>query len=80
MRRDILSGDHGGAGGHADDVLVMRAGIVDAVCGQGVDNGRPRHLLPVHTDGVETHLICRDEKDFAAHASLLMREEAPAPH
>ena len=67
MRGNILSGDHGRARGHADDVLVMRAGVVDARAGQRVDGGRLCVLLPVRADGIEAHLVGGDEEDLAAH-------------
>ena len=67
MGRDILPGDHGRARRHADDVLVVGAGVVDAVGGQGVDGGCARDLLAVGADGVEAHLVGGDEKDLPAH-------------
>ena len=49
MRRNILAGDHCRTRRHADDILRMTARVVDPVPGEGVDGGRSRDLLSVHT-------------------------------
>ena len=65
--RDVLAGDHGGARRHADHVLRVAAGVVDAGLRQRVDRRCAGDFLSVGADGIEAHLVGGDEKNLAAH-------------
>ena len=65
--RNILAGDHGCASRHADDVLIVRPGIVDAFAGQTVDRRRAADAVAIASQRIEPHLIGGDEQNFAAH-------------
>src|ERR1017187_5397028 len=63
----VLAGNHGGAGRHADDILIVRTPIVDSAVGEPVGDRRLRDRAAVASQRVVALLIGGDEKDVASH-------------
>jgi len=59
--RHVLAGDDRRARRHADDVLIVRAGVVDTVARETVEHRRARHRAAVTAERVVAHLIGRDQ-------------------
>jgi hypothetical protein len=59
----VLAGEHGGAGRHADGVLVVGPLVADALGGQAVDHGRAGDAPTVAPEGVVALLVGGDEED-----------------
>src|SRR5208337_4418228 len=63
----VLAGYHGGAGRHADHVLIVRAAIVDTAGGEPVGDRSPRYRAAVASERVVALLVGGDKKNVASH-------------
>src|ERR1700722_5517610 len=63
----VLAGNHGRAGRHADDILIVRAAIVDSAAGEAVGDRRLSDLTAVASERVVALLVGGDEKNVASH-------------
>src|SRR3984957_5593115 len=66
----VLAGNHGRAGRHADDILIVRAAIVDSAAGEAVGDRRLSDLTAVASERVVALLVGGDEKNVASHCSV----------
>src|ERR1700730_3323464 len=63
----VLAGNHSRAGRHADDILIVRAAIVDSAAGEAVGALSLSDFTAVASEGVVALLIGGDEKNIASH-------------
>ena len=69
VRPHVLTCEHGRARRHAHRVLVVRALVVDAVCGEAIDDGCPCDLVAVAAQRVVALLVGGDEQDLPSHGN-----------
>ena len=73
MRAHVLAGDHRRARRHADDILIVRAPIVDSAAREPVGDRRLRDLTAVASERVVALLIGSDKKNVPSHLFVSLR-------
>src|SRR5580704_13236599 len=63
----VLAGNHRRARRHADDILIVRAAIVDAGVREAVGDWCLCDLTAVASERIVALLVGRDEKNVASH-------------
>ena len=76
----VLAGNHGRARRHADDILIVRAAIVDSAAGEPVGDRSLSDLATVASERIVALLVGGDKKNVASHlfglpVGILFREQ-----